>query len=105
MSKEEILEQCGFPADYYKSVENMDMGKHSTTPLAPALKAMEEYAQQEAFLFFEFKKDYHRIEGMNVKHYCDEKFDGNMISWVGADDKTIWEAYKKGEQLKRYYEK
>jgi hypothetical protein len=65
-------------------------------------EAMEEWGKQEAFNFFEFKNDYKRIEGMNHKHNVTDKI--GMISWIGASDEKIWEAYKKGEQLKRWYE-
>ena len=66
---------------------------------------IDECSKQEAFNFFEFKETYRRIEAMNVRHDQIENFVGQMYSWVGASDEKIWEAYKKGEQLKRYFEK
>lgn len=66
--------------------------------------AMEVYAKQEAIAFSAFKNDYQRIEATNVRHDQIENFKGDIYSWVGASDNVIWEAYKKGEQLKRYFE-
>lgn len=68
-------------------------------------RAMEIYAKQQAIAFSNFKNDYQRIEAMNVRHNQIENFDGNIYSWIGSSDDKIWEAYKNGEQLKRYFEK
>jgi hypothetical protein len=58
-----------------------------------------ELAKKMAFAYSEFKRDYQRIEGQNVRHYCNKNFNGGMISWIGAPDEKIFEAYLKGEQL------
>jgi hypothetical protein len=52
MTKEEILEQCGFPASYFKDIESMP--SLGATPLTPALKAMDIFAEQTAISFAEF---------------------------------------------------
>jgi hypothetical protein len=82
MTIEEILQKCG---DSYLSNE--------------CLQVIDEFARQEAFAFFKFKNDYQKIEGMNHQHNITEI---GLVSWIGAFDDKIWEAYKKKEQLKRY---
>lgn len=68
------------------------------------LEIPEEYIKKEAIAYSIFKSDYQRIESMNMRHECYEKY-GGLITWIGASDDVIWQAYKKGEQLKRYFEK
>lgn len=99
MTKEEILDNA-LPDVIEYPHYNLDNFQRSV-----ALDAMDVFAKQEAFLFSEFKKDYQRIEGMNVRHHQNENFGGQIYSWIGASNEVIWEAYKKGEQLKRYFEK
>lgn len=100
MTKEEIIKdkviiyQCSNESEISFVIEKED-----------ALELMEIYAKQEAFAFSKFKNDYQRIEAMNVRHDQIEKFNGDMYTWIGASDEVIWEAYKKGKQLKRYFEK
>jgi hypothetical protein len=99
MEKEEIVKQV---ADKSKFVTYDDIIENAKEEID---EAMETYAKQEAFLFSEFKNDYQRIGGMNVRHNQNENIGGQMYSWIGASNDVIWEAYKKGEQLKRYFEK
>ena len=68
-------------------------------------EAMELYAKQEAILFSEFKTLYRHIEGMNVRHDQNKNHNGQVYTWVGDSDDVIWDAYKKGQQIKRYFEK
>lgn len=98
MKKKEILKQVADKSQfvtYEDIIEGVEDEIH---------EAMETYAKKEAFLFSEFKNDYQRIEGMNVKHDQKENFGGQMYSWIGASNDVIWEAYKNGKQLKRYFE-
>jgi hypothetical protein len=98
MKKEEILKQVAYKSQF---ITYDDIIKNAKEEID---EAMETYAKQEAFLFSEFKNDYQRIEGMNVRHDQIENFGGQMYSWISASNDVIWEAYKKGEQLKRYFE-
>lgn len=66
---------------------------------------MHEEIKQDAIAFAIFRDDYRRIESMNVRHDQNKNYGGQIYSWKGASDDKIYEAYKKGEQLKRYYEK
>lgn len=66
----------------------------------------EDLVKKEALAFWVFKDDYQRIEGMNHRHWSMETYGTPVsITWRGDSDEKIWEAYKKGEQIKRYYEK
>jgi hypothetical protein len=76
----------------------------SDEELAKHYAEMEEYAKKEAFAFFEFKSTYQRIEVINFRHKHHALSASKMPTWIGAKDEVIWEAYKKGEQLKRHYE-
>lgn len=69
------------------------------------IEAMLEYAKQEAIKFSDFKSTYRMIENMNMRRLQTKKFGENFCSWVGANNEKIWEAYRKGKQLKRYFEK
>lgn len=74
--------------------------------LQAAEKALEEYIRAVAADYYEFKHEYHRIESMNVRHYNIEKYGSpTAITWVGAGNDKIWDSYKNGVQLKRYFEK
>ena len=98
MTKENIL---------YKHYPDLDIisGWIFSGNVQDVFSAMEEYSKQEAIAYSKFKSEYQRIEAMNVRHYQIDNFGGDIFSWVGASDDIIWDAYKKGEQLKRYFEK
>lgn len=92
MTKNDILNKASEHKNYFDKLDLSDVHE-----------AMDEYAKQEAIAFIDFRDTYRRVEGINFNHACAEI--GGMFSYQGADDNGIWEAYKKGEQLKRYYEK
>ena len=56
--------------------------------------------KEDAFKYAEFKADYMRIDAMNLNQEV-----GNSITTKPPAENIIWEAFIKGEQLKRYYEK
>lgn len=66
---------------------------------APVHEIAFELAKRLAFEYSIFKTDYQRIESQNVNHWCRKHHNGGMISWIGADDNKIFDAYLKGEQL------
>lgn len=94
MTKEEIVSDCTFGVFDEYEIGITGLGN-----------AMEIYAKQEAILFSEFKKEYQTIESMNVRHDQIENHNGDIYSWKGDSDDVIWDAYKKGEKIKRYFEK
>lgn len=70
--------------------------------LYPSELAVEIYSKYHAIKFSEFKAAYLKIERMNMSNYVDKY---GLVTWIETSDDIIWEAYKKGEMIKAWYEK
>lgn len=100
LTKEEILEKY---CEKHCTFIHLQKGNNVIDGSADAVfEAMEEYAKQKCIMYAKFRDEYKLIEGMNHKHYVTDVI--GMVTWIGASDEEICDAFMKGEQLKRWIE-